>query len=449
MSSDRSDSSCRGENHERALADGRDIPRHPCGTPIPGGRQGVAHYSHRDDNPEGSPAIPLVEGQLAGKTTVKSDYLGGRPIEPLKLRGNEQVADMIDNVFDRSGFNARRLAEGAELWKRMIEEDATIALTVAGAMTPIGMSGVFNSLIEAGFVDLIISTGANLYHDMHRPYDYPMVQGSFNVDDNELDAEGIARIYDVFIAEEDTLQATDYIVAGAVMNFEAEGPISTARLHHSMGKRIAQTAKAPEKSTLTTAARYDVPIYTSSPGDSSIGLTLLVPHMFGHSIHLSPLRDVIETVAIIRAAKLNGAVILGGGSPKNFYLQTFPGLSQFLLDHTKGGIDYFLQLTTDSPHWGGLSGATASEAASWGKVKDAQKNNVMVYSCASLTFPLLAQYVLTRCKPRTPRRLFTRMDELVQELYDAVKENKRFQQQFEGLFQAATKPGRPKDKVGL
>jgi len=177
---------------------------------------------------------------------------------------------------------------------------------------------------------------------------------------------------------------------------------------------------------VATAAQYEVPIYTSSRGDSSIGMNLVIPYLFDKPVALNPILDVIERTAIVREAEKNGVVEVGGGSPKNFYLQTQPVLQQVLNDPTKGGQDYFLQLTTDSPHWGGLSGATPSEAKTWGKVKDARKNNVVVYSCASITLPLIAQYVLIRKKPREHRRLLGRMNELVATLRDSAMETTQF-----------------------
>lgn len=339
-------------------------------------------------------------------------------IEPLRLEGNEAVVDLIDNVYAKSGFNGRRLAAAARLFARMIDDNATVALTVAGAMTPIGMSGIFSSLIKNGFVDFVISTGANLYHDLHRPYAMPMVQGSPEVDDNELADEGVARIYDVFIADDETLMATDRVILQAVERMDTAKPFSTATLHHRLGTAVRDSAPHPEKSFVATAAEYDVPVYTSSPGDSSIGMNLIMPMLHGKDMNLNPILDVIETAAIVRDADRNGVVEIGGGSPKNFYLQTQPTLHQILLDPSKGGHDYFIQLTTDSPHWGGLSGATPSEARSWGKLKDAYQNNVVVYSCASLTFPLIAQYALVKAKKREPRRLFRRLDELTGVLRD-------------------------------
>lgn len=359
-----------------------------------------------------------------------ADWLSGHAIEPLQLAGNEAVADLIDNVYARSGFNGRRVADGARLFARMLEADATVCLTVAGAMTPIGMSGVIMSLIERGFIDFIIATGANLYHDLHRPYEFPMVQGTPDVDDNVLAEDGVARIYDIFIGEESTLMATDRIVLESIRKLDTTKPFSTATLHHALGRHVAETAPHPEKSIVAAAAKFDVPVYTSSPGDSSIGMNLIVPELLGRPVRLSPMLDVIETAALVRDAKSNGVVEIGGGSPKNFYLQTQPTLHQILGDTSKGGHDYFLQLTTDAPHWGGLSGATPGEARSWGKLKDAFVNNVVVYSCASITFPLIAQYVLSRVKPRSHRRLMLRLPEATAELKAVARANPDFRKNY-------------------
>ena len=366
-----------------------------------------------------------------------SRWLDGPMIEPLELMGNEAVADMIDNVFAKSGFNARRLAEGAHLFARMLEADATVCITVAGAMTPIGMSGVFISLMKNGLVDFMISTGANVYHDLQRPFGFPMVQGSFNADDNVLAEDGVARIYDVFIANDDTLTGPDALVHEALAQLDTTKPFSTALLHHKMGELAWEKAEHPEKSMTAAAAKYDIPIYTSSPGDSAIGMNLIVPQLLGKPINLNPMLDVIETTAIVGDANKNGVVEIGGGSPKNFYLQTQPTLHQMLLDKTKGGHDYCLQLTVEPPHWGGLSGATPSEARSWGKIRDAHKDNVVVYSCASITFPLLAQYVLARVKPRPHRRLFRRIDELTDVLRKTARDNPQLRAEHPGLFSEA------------
>lgn len=355
-------------------------------------------------------------------------FMCGRMVEPLQLKGNENVADLIDRCYAASGFNGRRLAEACRLYSEMLRSDVTVGLTLSGAMTPIGMQGVLISLIQAGFIDWIISTGANLYHDLHRTCDLPVTQGHWTVDDNELARAGVARIYDTFIEEDGTLQATDGLILAALEQVDHSRPMSTASFHWHLGRVFHERAPAPEKSLVVAAYRYDVPIYTSSPGDSSIGMNLIVPRLFGERVLLDPLADVIETAAIVRAAKKNGVIEVGGGSPKNFYLQTQPTLHQILYDTSGGGHDYCIQLTTDSPHWGGLSGATPQEARSWGKIKDARVNNVVVYSCASITFPLLAQYVLSRNEPRRPKRLMKTLERHVQELTEAARANKELRE---------------------
>ena len=177
-----------------------------------------------------------------------------------------------------------------------------------------------------------------------------------------------------------------------------------------------------------------MPIYTSSPGDSAIGMNMIVAQLLSEPIPLNPLLDVIETTAIVRDAKKNGVVEIGGGSPKNFYLQTQPTLHQMLFDKSSGGHDYCLQLTTDAPHWGGLSGATFSEAKSWGKVRDAHVDNVVVYSCASITMPMIAQYALVRAKPRSHRRLMGRIEEMTAALREVASRSPELRAEHPELF---------------
>jgi deoxyhypusine synthase len=294
-------------------------------------------------------------------------------------------------------------------------------------MTPIGVQGVIIDLMEAGFVDWIVSTGANLYHDLHRAFGFPVTQGHWAVDDNDLADAGVARIYDTFIEDDGTLMATDRVILDAARSLPRGEPMSSARFHWLLARALAGSAPHGEKSMFLASQRFDVPIYTSSPGDSSIGMNLVVPQLFDTPIRLDPIRDVLETAALVRGAEENGVVHVGGGSPKNFYLQTQPTLHQILFDEHGGGHDYFIQLTSDAPHWGGLSGATPSEARSWGKIQDAAVNNVVVYSCASLTFPLLAQYVLIRNTPRPLRRLYAGIDHAVDELRAHAARNPRLQ----------------------
>ena len=361
------------------------------------------------------------------------NFMSGKMIEPLQLDGNENVKDFITNVFGGSGFNARRLYEACTVFDKMIKNNATICLTLAGAMTPIGMSGPIIKLIENGFIDFIISTGANLYHDLHRPYKYPMKQGEVNVNDSHLEYCGIARIYDVYIEDGETLMATDQVILEAARDKDFSDFTSTADLHYYLGEQIAKTAPHPEKSLLAAAYKHKVPIYTSSPGDSSIAMNLMFSHFYLKKINLDPFKDILETSAIVWNSDKNGAIEIGGGSPKNFYMQTQPTLWQ-ILDIRKGGHDYFIQLTTDSPHWGGLSGATPQEAISWGKIKEDTKDYAVVYSDASITFPLLAQYANLTHKPRKHKELLNIKDKISEELLAEAKTKEKVKRDFEKLY---------------
>jgi deoxyhypusine synthase len=275
-------------------------------------------------------------------------------------------------------------------------------------------------MMELGFVDFVISTGANLYHDLHRPFEYPVRQGGHFVGDAELHKLGIARIYDTYIEDSETLTATDRTILDLVKLIPLGKPISTAEFHHILGKHVLEKALHPEKSLLAQAAKLNVPIYTSSPGDSSIGLELANVAVFGKRVIIDPTMDVAETTAIVNGAHKNGVIVVGGGSPKNFYMQTQPMLQQFFRMN-KEGHDYFIQLTTDAPHWGGLSGATPQEARSWGKIRGSKSNSAVVYSCASITFPLICQFVRQQCKARTPKELYLKRRDLVSRLIEDAK----------------------------
>lgn len=354
----------------------------------------------------------------AGLTgTKRTEFcLAGRPIEPARVSPGMTVEQLVE-CYRGMGYNARRLAEACETFQMMIEEGATVCLTLSGAMTPVGMSGVLSTLLEAGFVDWMVSTGANLYHDLHRAFDLPMVQGRFDLDDNVLGRAGIARIYDVFIHDGKTLLPTDEIVRRVFERQSLPARFSTAVVHHVLGEEVRRTAPHPEKSLLATAAEFDVPIYVPAHADSSLGMNLALNYLKGRPAEPTPSLDILESAAIVAGAAKNGALEVGGGAPKNFFMQTQPMLWQ-VLGQNKGGHDFFVQLTDARPDTGGLSGATPSEARSWGKLKDAVRNNVVVYGDATVALPVLAAWALTRCRRRPPRRLYARRERLLKRVVD-------------------------------
>ena len=256
----------------------------------------------------------------------------------------------------------------------MLEPDVTIGMSLSGALTPAGLGcSSIVPLIKAGFVDWIVSTGAILYHDLHFALNYPVRMGSFKMDDTELRDNDIVRVYDVLMGYSDCLMATDEILRDLIVLPEFQKEMGTAELHYMLGRYAAgweRKAGVKDVSVLAAAYRAGVPCYTSSPGDSTIGMNVAGVELRGNKLRLNPSIDVNETTAYVLAAKRSGGksgvVLWGGGSPKNFMLQTEPQIQE-VLRIKEFGQDYFLQVTDARPDTGGLSGATPSEAVSWGK----------------------------------------------------------------------------------
>ena len=352
----------------------------------------------------------------------------GKKIDPPNIYSNMSICDLI-SFYESTGFNARRLAEAAKMFKKMIDTDATICLTISGAMTPIGLGKSISTMIEKGFVDWIITTGANAYHDLHFAYDLPVRQGHFDVDDDILYSKQIVRIYDVYIKEVETLQRQDDLIQDTIRKMNKRignsvKDISTADLSYRLGENAYHHSSFPDKSFMVSAFKNEVPVYIPSLTDSSIGMNM-IPLLFESSLPpLNLLSDISESAAILWKSKISGGLELGGGVPKNFFQQTGPTLYQ-ILKIKEGGHDYVIQLTDARPDTGGLSGATIQEGKSWGKIKTSHTGNVIVYGDSSVYFPILCSYILSECKPRKPKRLYQLKDKFVKEMKDKyLKKNK-------------------------
>jgi deoxyhypusine synthase len=343
---------------------------------------------------------------------------------PKPITKNVRVSDLIDSAF--KAYNAARLAEACRLFTtKMLPRNGTVGMSLTGALTPAGLGkAAIVPLMKAGFIDWIVSTGANLYHDLHYGLGMELYSGSPFLDDVQLRHDGIIRIYDVLF-DYDVLLDTDAFLRQVIQAPEFQRTMGTDEFHFLLGKYVCAREKKlglRETSVLSAAYQYGVPIFTSSPGDSSIGMNVAAMALRDLKLQFDVNRDVNQSAAIVYDAKSRGlkssVFILGGGSPKNFILQTEPQIQE-VMGIEERGHDYFLQCTDARPDTGGLSGATPAEAVSWGKVDpDSLPDCVVCYTDSTIALPLITAYALDRVAPRKRKQLYKSRDAAYRKLCD-------------------------------
>ncbi len=348
----------------------------------------------------------------------------GKKIAPVPIPKEIGVVDLIDNYF--TAYNSARLREACQLLTQdILKEGVTVGVSLSGAMTPAGFGvSVLAPLIRNGFIDWMISTGANLYHDMHYGLGFDMFAGNPFLNDVKLRQESTIRIYDIIFSY-NVLLETDAFVRKILQAEPFQKRMGTAEFHYLLGKyvrEVEQQLGIKNSCLLATAYECGVPIYTSSPGDSSIGMNVAALALEGSELILDPAIDVNETAAIAYHARQaqgrSAAVIIGGGSPKNFLLQTQPQIHE-VLGLEERGHDYFVQFTDARPDTGGLSGATPSEAVSWGKI-DPQElpSTIVCYTDSTIALPLVTAYIINRCQPRPLKRLYDKRQKMLDKLQE-------------------------------
>jgi len=353
----------------------------------------------------------------------KKIYLSGKRILPPAITGKEKLTDLISETF--LAYNSARLRQACELFtQKMLRPKTVVGMSLAGALTPAGLGpSCIVPLIKAGFVDWIVATGANMYHDLHFAFNFPLYCGSPAVDDTDLRKNDVVRIYDIFLGYTDCLCATDEILRKILVQPEFQREMGTAEFYYLLGRYAAEWEEKTgnrDVSVLAAAYRCGVPIHTSSPGDSTIGMNIAGLELKGLKLRINPSIDVNETTSYVLYAKRSGGesgvLLIGGGSPKNFVLQTEPQIQEILMLRDVGQ-DYFIQFTDARPDTGGLSGATPHEAVSWGKVDPNRLPDAIVcYLDSTVALPLLTAYALAKHKPRKLRRLYDRRPELMERL---------------------------------
>jgi deoxyhypusine synthase len=377
----------------------------------------------------------------------KHQYLSGKRVLPQPITSHSDMASVIDNM---DAYNGGRLRAACQLMRdKYSPENVTIGVSIAGALIPAGLGrSTIIPLMNHGFVDWLVSTGANMYHDLHFAFDMPLFRGTHNVDDADLRDKGVTRIYDILFDYEDVLMATDRILRRIMLRPEFQKEMGTREFYHHLGRVIndyEQKNNLGEVSVLAAAYRNGIPVFTSSPGDSTIGMNVAGLELLAGAsdlrdhfkLKINPSLDVNDSTAIILNAKKHengrtGVLLIGGGSPKNFLLQTEPQIQEVLMI-PEAGQDYDINITDARPDTGGLSGAPPSEAASWGKIDPTKlEETVTAYVDVTVAFPLVAAYVLHTTKPKKLKRLYDRGDELREKLVKSYLENNKEIEELKG-----------------
>jgi deoxyhypusine synthase len=386
----------------------------------------------------------------------KQKYLTGKRILPTPSSKDTDLVALIDNM---DAYNGGRLRAACQLMKEKYSaDDVTIGLSLAGALTPAGLGpSTVIPLMNHGFVDWLVATGANMYHDMHFAFNLPMHRGSHSVDDADLRDKGVTRIYDILFDYEDVLMETDRVLRKIMLRPEFQKEMGTREYYHHMGRALDEYEKKNgigEVSILAAAYRNGIPVFTSSPGDSTIGMNVAGLELLAEAaglqdrfkLKINPSIDVNDSTAIILNAKRyekgkTAVILIGGGSPKNFMLQTEPQIQEVLMI-PEVGQDYDINVTDARPDTGGLSGAPPSEAASWGKIDPTMLDQtVTAYIDVTVAFPLMVAYTLKTTQPKRKKRLYDRGDELHRKLIESYLENNREVEDLKGFMKKLQEQG--------
>jgi deoxyhypusine synthase len=329
-------------------------------------------------------------------TKKKSRFLQ-TPVEPFAMESG-LTADQILSRMERISFQGRNLATAHRIWLRMLEDDVTIFLGMAGALSAGGMRMIVAHLIANRYVDCLVSTGANLYHDLHETRGQRHFIGSPHADDAALAEERIDRVYDTYASEEEFIGNDNWIASFAATLDRR--PYTTREFLHLLGGHLWNTTG--RDGILTAAYRGNVPIFCPAIADSSIGMGLSQARQNAPGAgHIDIIGDIVESANVIIRRPRTASVVLGGGTPKNFINQASVQ-AEFYSDEV-GGHRYALQIVTDVPHYGGASGSSLEEAQSWGKLAT-DSARVSVQADATVALPLLASALAVSAPPVLARR---------------------------------------------
>ena len=338
----------------------------------------------------------------------KSKFLQ-KPVQHLNLNETNSLLDLVQ-AFQHTSFQSRNLFKCFEVYRKMLDDPACIIfLGLSGAMIPGGMRKVIRDMIEMRLVDVVVSTGANIFHDLFESSGYRHYVGSEEVSDDVLRKDRIVRVYDALMDDHEINRVIRLL--STVPERLEERVISSRRFLEVLGSTLKD-----EGSILRTASRYGVPIFIPALSDSSIGIGLTFLHLqekiSSEGFIIDQIRDSFEIAQLKKMASVTGAIYIGGGVPKN-YIQQLGPVSDLLFQKGSGH-RYAFQVTTDDPKWGGLSGCTFEEAKSWGKIEK-RSSYAVVYMDATVALPLVVGAILQYrkgCRKRRRRRFLWEEDRL-------------------------------------
>jgi len=288
------------------------------------------------------------------------------PTRPFEIDDNKSASSVLEKMA-AIGFQGRQLGRAFEVWKKMLADpECTILMGVSGAMVPGGMRRLVRFMIENRLVDAIASTGANFFHDIHETKGFYHYQGSAEMDDEALGEQMVDRMYDV-LADEVRFREHDLWIGSFAARLDQSRPYTTREFLYLLGKELIDSGNAKEDGIVTAAARAGVPLFCPAIADSSIGIGVAESRHRGENrLMFDMMGDVLEITSIVSESPATGVIYFGGGTPKNYVQQT--EVVAMLLNADKSGHRYGVQVVTDAPHWGGLSGCTFEESQSWGKL---------------------------------------------------------------------------------
>ena len=329
---------------------------------------------------------------------AKSKFLQ-KPTVPVKV--TEKTIAGLTDAMSRTGFQGRKLGESVNTWADMLKQNnLTIMMGYTGAMSPAGMRKIISYMIQNRMIDCLVSTGANMFHDIFESVGGHHYVGSHVANDEALFKDGVDRIYDVFAVEQEFRNADNMVMEFAKKHLEAGKSYSSREFLYLLGKYITEKGCDPD-GIVASAYRYNVPIFVPALCDSSIGIALMVARREGHVINIDQMKDVDEITEIVENTKRTGVIYIGGGVPKNFIQQTEVIMS--MLDLPIEGHSYAIQYTSDAPHWGGLSGCTFEEAVSWGKIA-AVAPKVQVFVDATIALPIASHALAEKTRGYIAKR---------------------------------------------